>query len=267
MAPPIERFLREVAASDRAVLALDYDGTLAPFHRRPQDAIPYPQVRGLLGRIMASGRTRVVVVSGRPASEVLALLDLRPAPEIWGAHGWERLGRDGRLERQQPGDEIAESLAQARKALATHGILTCAEWKVASVAVHWRDAGDADAIAALAGAALKPLAARTDCELMPIVEGLEWRCRRRHKGTALEAVLAEEAPGVPAAYLGDDTTDEDAFRALDGRGLAVRVGAAGVPTAAAAHLEPGDGVVRFLERWREATTASSEPGAAAGRAT
>ena len=267
MAPAVEHFLREVGSSRRAVLGLDYDGTLAPFRNRPQDAFPYARMRTQLQQIMAGGRTRVVLVTGRPAADVRDLLALRPCPEIWGAHGWERLRAGAKLKSMPVDGPVAAMLERVRTALEACDLLAHAEWKVASVAVHWRDARNAAAIEARARAALTPLVADPEFELMPIVEGLEWRCRRWHKGTALAAVLAEEAPGTPVAYLGDDQTDEDAFRVLVGRqsALGVRVAATPVDTAAAAIVAPAGGVIRFLDQWRDAWTGSYASEPAAGR--
>lgn len=273
----LDTFFTEVAAAPRTVLALDYDGTLAPFCARPQDAVPHPGVRPLLERIMAGGRTRVVVVSGRPAREVVDLLGLAPAPEIWGAHGWELLKPDSPPSPPCVDDATADVLARARAALAARDLLQHAQWKAASVAVHWRGRPDPAAIATAAHAALAPLAHAPDFELLAFAAGLELRCRRCHKGTALAAVLAEEDLDTPVAYLGDDLTDEDAFAMLAGRGLAVRVdaevpgaddpasdvrGAAPArPTGAALTIDAGEGVVSFLARWLAAV---SSRGAEAG---
>ncbi len=267
MSAVVERFLREVGNSRRAVLGLDYDGTLAPFRRRPQDAFPYARMRTQLQQIMGAGRTRVVVVSGRPAAEVRDMLALRPCPEIWGAHGWERLRSGVNLKRMPGDDSVAGMLARVRTALEACELLAHAEWKPASVAVHWRDARNAAAIEARARAALTPLVADPEFELMPIVEGLEWRCRRWHKGTALSAVISEEAPGTPVAYLGDDQTDEDAFRVLSGRpfALGLRVASAPVTTAAAVIVAPASGVIRFLEQWRGAWPGALASDVAGGR--
>lgn len=255
MDPPVDRFFRRLARAPRSVLALDYDGTLAPVRARPAEAWPYPGVLETLRRLIAGGRTRLVILSGRPAVEVRALLGLPRAPEIWGAHGWERLLPGRGVESPDPSDDVRAVLAAARPELERHHLAARAEWKTASVAVHWRDAPDPVAAAAAARSALAPLAARPGFELLPIAAGLELRCRRRHKGTALAAVLAEESDEVPVAYLGDDATDEDAFAALAGRGLGLRVALDRSPTAAAATLAPGCGVLRFLRRWLRITSA------------
>jgi trehalose 6-phosphate phosphatase len=267
MSAVVERFLREVGNSQRAVLGLDYDGTLAPFRRRPQDAFPYARMRTQLQQIMAGGRTRVVLVSGRPAADVRDMMALWPSPEIWGAHGWERLRSGVKLKRMPVDGSVAEMLARVRTALEACELLAHAEWKPASVAVHWRDASNAVDIEARARAALSPLVADPEFELMPIVEGLEWRCRRWHKGTALSAVISEEMQGTPVAYVGDDQTDEDAFHVLAGRpcALGLRVASGPVATAAAAIVAPASGVIRFLEQWRGAWPGAIASGAVGGR--
>src|SRR2546429_9964529 len=90
-------FLDRLRSASARVLLLDYDGTLAPFSADRNLAFPYPEVPDLLARIMAEG-TRVVLISGRPARELLLLSGIHPHPEIWGSHGLERLKPDGSYE-------------------------------------------------------------------------------------------------------------------------------------------------------------------------
>src|SRR6202521_4919903 len=91
----VERFMESVEQSPVPVLLLDYDGTLAPFCLNRQQAFPYPGVPPLLQEIIVNGRTRVVIITGRTAREVIPLLAVHPSPEIWGCHGLERLRPDG----------------------------------------------------------------------------------------------------------------------------------------------------------------------------
>ena len=90
-------FVERIETAPQRVLMLDYDGTLAPFHVDPAQAVPYPDVAAALEDIVQAGGTRVVLVSGRPAEDLPPLLPLTQRPEIWGAHGWERLLPDGSL--------------------------------------------------------------------------------------------------------------------------------------------------------------------------
>ena len=70
----LDQFYAMLSNSSERVLMLDYDGTLAPFKIRPEQAVPYPGVVDLLDAVMQQADTRVVIVSGRRASEVAALL-------------------------------------------------------------------------------------------------------------------------------------------------------------------------------------------------
>jgi trehalose-6-phosphatase len=70
------------------------------------------------------------------------------------------------------------------------------------------------------------------------------------KAAAVETLLAETPEPRAVAYLGDDLTDEDAFAALSGRGLAVLARTEPRPTAADWRLDPPAELLDFLERWR-----------------
>ncbi len=77
-------FWSRLATCPAALLTLDYDGTLAPFRTRRDDAVPYPGVAALLNRIRSEASTQVMLLSGRPPHEVTALLGLEPPPDVWG---------------------------------------------------------------------------------------------------------------------------------------------------------------------------------------
>src|SRR3990167_10679800 len=91
----LETFFGRVRSAAARVLMLDYDGTLAASRINPAEAAPYPGVMPLLDEIQQAGHTRVVMVSGRWTKDLVPLLGLKRAPEIWGSHGWERLQPHG----------------------------------------------------------------------------------------------------------------------------------------------------------------------------
>jgi trehalose-phosphatase len=88
--------------------------------------------------------------------------------------------------------------------------------------------------------------------------GIEIRGTGCTKATAVTRILRDESPHTPAAYLGDDRTDEDAFRALADRGLCVLVG--NEPRLSAAHfwLRPPDELLAFLDRWLQTVERAQE---------
>src|SRR5438128_10517394 len=93
------------------VLLLDYDGTLAPFTPDRMRAFPYREIPELVSKIMRHN-TRVVLVSGRPARELLFLSGIQTQPEIWGSHGLERLYPDAAYEVHTP--ELSYRVAMNR---------------------------------------------------------------------------------------------------------------------------------------------------------
>ena len=250
-------FYERVAKAPGRVLMLDYDGTLAPFNVRPERAVPYPEVLPVLDAIVSAGGTRVVVVSGRPADELPPLLALTERLEIWGSHGWERLMPDGRRVAQQPTPAASDALRAAAAAVgSTQDQGARIEVKLASVALHWRglEAERAVAVEERARSAWTEAADGGALELLPFDGGLEVRATGCNKQYAVKAVLSETPEDHAVAYLGDDVTDEDAFRAVKLRGLSVLVRAQFRETAADVWLEPPHELVEFLSHWRPTRT-------------
>src|SRR5881227_4000887 len=94
-------FFDQVSHASKRALMLDYDGTLAPFTADRTRAFPYREIPEMVSRIMRCN-TRVVLISGRAATELLFLSGIHPHPEIWGSHGAERLYPDGSYEVESP---------------------------------------------------------------------------------------------------------------------------------------------------------------------
>lgn len=251
----LDDFFRCFSGAAQPLLLLDYDGTLAPFRVDRYKAQPWARVRDLLTQIQSQGKTRLVVVTGRPAQEILPLLRVVPAPEVWGLHGAERVHADGRHEREQLSHAVRGELdalsAQLRRE-ATGGLI---EEKPNALVMHWRGVAPARArtIAKQTRALFEPAAKKNGLDLLEFEAGLELRAGR-DKGAAVAAVLDENGHGQPrpAAYLGDDLTDESAFRAIKGHGLGVLVRREHRPTAADVWLRPPRDLRQFLKMWLRA---------------
>ncbi len=250
----VDRFMNAVAHSGVSALLLDYDGTLAPFCLNRQQAAPYPGMTQLLQAIIANGRTRVVIITGRNAHEVIPLLAVHPRPEIWGCHGLERLRPDGTYETPRVEERVLHALADADRWLRYQGLHSRAEFKTAAVAIHWRGLDGATAAETRARVLLGwfPIAQSTPMELLEFDGGIEMRMQGRDKGDAVRTILEEIGPEVPVAYLGDDLTDERAFLALGTVGLSVLVRPEWRKTAATLWIRPPEGLWEFLTRWLQA---------------
>jgi trehalose 6-phosphate phosphatase len=193
----------------RAAVLLDVDGTLAPIVARP-DLAAVPEGARAEVRRLAGRYALVACVSGRTAADAARLVGVDGVVYV-GVHGLE----------------LAPESAEWREALRPFAAepWPWLEDKGLTVALHWREAPDADA----AERRLQLVAARAEAA------GLEARWGRKvlelrpsvaaDKGTAVRFLLAERRL-ERALYAGDDTTDLDAFRGLDDLEVSVRVAVA-----------------------------------------
>ncbi len=243
-------FWPRMIAAGKPLLALDYDGTLAPFQVNRFEARPLPGVVELLRDISETGRTFLAVISGRVVEELASFVSGSRAILV-GSHGFEIL-RPGRgVSIIKPTTVQREGLEAAVRELGLNAGQRL-EIKPASVAFHTRGMEKTKAAELEAGvhAAWSQLAARHDLQCRRFNGGVELRSSGRDKGDALLALL-DEAGADFSTYIGDDDTDEDAFRALDGRGIGIKVGGPDGETAARGFLRDCRAVKTFLEVWRD----------------
>lgn len=228
---------------------LDYDGTLTPIAERPGAAALGDSMRATLRALAA--RASVAILSGRDLPD----LERRVAVEgmcYAGSHGFDLALTNGR--RIAPPLPLATLLAldaaerELRRALGRiEGALV--ERKRFSVAAHYRLAASrarevetAVERALAAHPALRRMNGKMVIELLP---DIAW-----DKGAALNWLLGALAPGADAAaiYIGDDETDEDAFRALARRGIGICVQERERASAASYALKNVDEVEQLLGR-------------------
>src|SRR5260370_36126061 len=136
-------FFERVSRAPARALLLDYDGTLAPFTLDRTRAFPYREIPELIAQIMRH-QSRVVLISGRPAKELLFLSGIHPHPEIWGSHGAERLHPDGSYEVEAISGEQRTALQLAYRSLQACGLSARTETKPGGIAVHWRGLSPAE---------------------------------------------------------------------------------------------------------------------------
>jgi trehalose-phosphatase len=230
-------------------LLLDLDGTLAPIAQTPgQAAVPEATLEALR-RVVAHGWT-VAVVSGRPAALARRMVPVAGV-RIFGSHGLEGTWRVAKRRAAPPrSHRRIERLAAAARRLAatTPGVLI--ERKPAGVAFH--DRRVPRRLRASWRRRLETWLANRDLSGLDRLDGkcvVELRPAGVHKGRIVEALPRRPGAPRPDASLvgiGDDRTDEDLFRALRGRGLAVRVGPPGARSVARSRLPSPAAVQRFL---------------------
>ena len=230
---------------------LDYDGTLTPIFEDYTKALLADDMRAAVAAL--AEHCKVAVISGRDLKMLRSFVQLDGVTYA-GSHGFEIAGPGGVHDSLEKGVEFlpvldhAEERLRARLAgIAGHAV----ERKRFSIAVHFRRAapGDESRIEAIvesvlsAFPGLKKGLGKKVFELRP---DIAW-----DKGRAVDWLLARlgaDRASVLPIYVGDDVTDEDAFRALAGRGLNLVVqGSDDRLTAADYALADTDEVRRFLE--------------------
>ena len=250
MIPSALEHVQEIAwRDDRLAVFLDYDGTLTPIVSHPEDASLSDSMRQTLRSLAA--RMPVAILSGRDLDDVRGRV-LVDGIVYAGSHGFDIAGAGGL--RRQLGDAYLPVLDAAENELreALDDIAGAQlERKHFSVAAHYRNVNENDAdkvaLAVHAVAAkhceLRKISGKKVYELLP---DIDW-----NKGKAvlwlLETLEVERGKALPI-YIGDDRTDEDAFRALAKRGVGILVSEHPQATAANYCLNNPEEVERFLQK-------------------
>jgi trehalose-phosphatase len=235
-------------AGRRLALFLDYDGTLTPIVRRPEDAVLSDAMRTLLREL--AERVTVAIVSGRDLADVQKVVGL-DSLYYAGSHGFDAAGPDGMRMQQEQAQHHLPELDEAEGELRDLVAQVDGAWierKRFAIAVHYRETAedDVDAVEAAvdrvldARPGLRKKGGKKIFELQPDVPWDKGRAVR----WLLEQLKLATADVLPV-YIGDDVTDEDAFVALSDIGLGIRVGSPDEPTAATYHLADVDELERF----------------------
>ena len=249
--------LRDVLAAARRpgaarTLLLDVDGTLAPIAPTPEQAAVPATTLDALRRLIHAGFS-VAAVSGRPAEDVRRMLPVRGLL-VFGSHAGEPPPGFAAPQAGPPGAALARlgRLRASVLALAVGHPGVRIEAKPAGLAIHDRALEPAEE--RRWRASLGAWIAAQELGELEVLEGkrvVELRPRGTHKGLAVAALAARlDAPDEDASFLaiGDDVTDEDMFREMRGRGLAVHVGPPGASTLAPRRLDSSAAVGEFLRR-------------------
>ncbi|HEX8095861.1 trehalose-phosphatase [Jatrophihabitans sp.] len=212
MHPDPNRLAAIAARLPGALIALDFDGTLAPLVRDPDAARPVPGVIDTLARLAGAG-ARIAIVTGRAATTVLELGGLQAIPDVIvsGLHGAETW-QHGRLRTRDepPGLAVLRQSLPPLLRQTADGVWL--EDKRLSLVVHARQAADPDRVLAELGDRLPPLVTEQGLELHPGKLVLEIRIPDLSKATALEHLLTPDTSA--ALFAGDDLGDLPAVAAV-----------------------------------------------------
>lgn len=210
-----------------ALIALDFDGTLAPIVSEPSAARPHPDVLPALERL-ATGIGTLAIITGRPAPVAVELGGFASIPGliVIGHHGFDRW-EGGQLTSPPPPPEVVTARTRLPGALAAAGAPegTWVEDKGHALVVHVRRTADPQAALAELTGPMAELAAGTGLDSKPGRLVIELRPTGVDKGTALAELIAERDPAA-VLFAGDDLGDLPAFEAVRAARAAGREGIA-----------------------------------------
>ncbi|MFC2062696.1 trehalose-phosphatase [Chloroflexota bacterium] len=236
------------------VVFLDYDGTLTPIVEDPAEAKISEKTRKIIRQL--TEQYSVAIISGRDLPDVRNMVGIEGIAYA-GSHGFDIIGPGGRYRDQKHGKRFLPALDRADNDLtkALDGIQGVKiERKRFAIAVHYRQVNRArlDKLEKKFDEVLSryPELRKTGGkEIFELRPNIEW-----DKGKALFAMIESlytDSNRILPIYIGDDETDEDAFRALSNEGITIVVGNEGRQTAAHYALQSPDEVTQFLHELAE----------------
>jgi len=248
-----EKEIQKIIQNRKPVLFLDYDGTLTPIVKRPEDALISDPMKSVLKKCAA--KFKVAVVSGRDMDDLKSKLQVDELI-FAGSHGFRISGPDGLYKEHEKADVILPRLSDIEEKLyqifpqIDKGIQI--DRKRYAVAVHYRNASE-DNIPVIKQKVDEILKENPDFKkgegkkILEIKPNVDW-----HKGKAVLWIMkklgVDDTSKFVPIYIGDDVTDEDAFRSISEFGVGILVGTHGQETAARYKLDDVPDVQSFLNR-------------------
>ncbi len=241
---PVEKVVSLLKAREKVALFLDYDGTLVHIRKDPSKCVLPDPLKTFLRKLAASKRFYPVIMSGRSLKNVRKMAGVRGIC-YGGNHGFDVAGPG--LRYTHPAALRARPCVIRLKRLlkiGTRGIKgVLIEDKFLSISLHYRSVKEKDVPrvfrafdeASRPFVGKKLLSLQRGKKVLELVPPAEW-----NKGFAVLWLLRRLDKGFYPVYIGDDLTDETAFRALKSRGLTLKVGESGTTSARYRLKGPGD---------------------------
>ncbi len=244
--------LIELFSKLNVFLFLDFDGTLSPIVNHPEDAEMSDDMRKTLNEL--SSKIHVGIISGRDLDDLADRVGIDSVIYA-GSHGFRIKGPSGLNRETKDSKRLSSKFQRIYKELKdffdkeVSGVEI--ERKRYAIAIHYRNASEnaSGLITPKVNEILKKnpdFKKGTGKKIIEIKPDVDW-----HKGKALlwilDAMNKKEDPDTLPIYIGDDLTDEDAFKTLTDKGLGILVADHGHKTAADYHLKDVDEVLLFLK--------------------
>lgn len=248
------KIFETIEESDESVLFLDYDGTLVFFKDKPNEVFTPKEIEIVLKGLILNPKFTVFIISGRMLHEIKKLLNIEGLSFV-ALHGLQIELSDGTKFMQKPADNPRPLLERIKENISNDfreekGVYI--EDKELTLAFHYRLLSEGE-IKDAVKEFIQTVKKIDKNNILEVINGenvVEIRPRGWDKGKATEFVLNNIVQGRNALpiYIGDDATDEDAFKYLGNQGLTIYVSNnSKKPTSAQYWLKDPDDVLIFLK--------------------
>lgn len=216
--------LEQMAAAQTLLVALDFDGVLAPLVEHADDARPLPGSAAAVRELASLPNTFTAMVSGRALDSLRRAATPEPETLLIGSHGAEAwTGPDAEpLQLTQEQDRLLDRARAAVEEIIDSHPGTWMETKPAGVVLHTRSAAD-DVAAAATEAARARLTAIDGVQVTDGKRVLETSVVHSNKGEGIRT-LRTLTGATAVLFAGDDVTDENGFAALLPGDLGIKIG-------------------------------------------
>ncbi len=227
----MEQYQRKYQQAARRCLLLDYDGTLVPFARLPQDAMPSSELKELLAKLSGDEKNHVVIISGREANTLEKWLGYLPISLV-AEHGASFKMKHENWQQSVPmSDQWKEEIRPVMQKFVSRCVGSFIEEKTNTIAWHYRNTHP-DLGFSRSRELINNLTQMLQNTLLQVIDGnkvVEVRMSGFDKGIMALKIVNETNPDF-VLCIGDDTTDEDMFKALGPDAFTLKV--SNGPTAA-----------------------------------
>ena len=224
--------LSRAADAGHVLIALDFDGTLAPFTEDPADSRPLPAAREALDELAELPRTTVAIISGRPLDFLRTVVDPERRMVLSGSHGAEMdlaaipdLPEDADHDIHLTAEQLnlLDSAVDATEQMVARYPGSRAELKPAGVCFHTRPLKDARVAERALEEMTRAYSELSGLRITPGQQVVESSVLSATKGDGLRLIKAAASPDV-TLFAGDDVTDEDAMELLTDQDVGIKVG-------------------------------------------
>jgi len=243
-----------IEKSDNILLFLDYDGTLVSFKDKPDTIVTPLEVEIVLEKVVQNPKFTVFIVSGRTLNEIKSLLDIEGL-SFAALHGLQIEFSDGKSFSWKPAENVQPFVKEIKEKVCYEfkdekGVFI--ENKEFTLAFHYRMLSK-EKIEGAVERFIDTVEKIDKKNMLEIIHGekvVEARPRGWDKGKAAELILnnIRGYTNTVPVYIGDDTTDEDAFKYLGNQGITIFVANnSNMSTLAHYWLKNPDEVLMFLK--------------------